>query len=133
MVRYSCPPLRIDMPASTIRVSREAIAATYQTIRPHIRRTPLIEADGADFGMASLPLRLKLELLQHSGSFKVRGAFANLLTRPVPAAGVVAASGGNHGVAVAFAAQRLGQPAAIFVPTIASPSKIASIKRYGAD
>src|ERR1700753_2877447 len=124
MVGYACPSLRIHMSASTIRVSREAIAATYQTIRPHIRRTPLIEVDGADFGMAPLPLRLKLELMQHSGSFKARGAFANLLTRPVPAARVGAASGGHHGIAGALPAQRLGKPAAIFVPTIASPSKV---------
>jgi threonine dehydratase len=114
-------------------VSRAAIAATYPTIRPYIRRTPLVEVDGADFGMASIPLRLKLEQLQHSGSFKARGAFTNLLTREVPEAGIIAASGGNHGVAVAFAAQRLGKKAAIFVPTIASPSKIELIRRYGAD
>ncbi|MBV9562459.1 MAG: threonine/serine dehydratase [Bradyrhizobium sp.] len=121
------------MPASSPCVNRDAIAANYRTIRPYIRRTPLVEVDGADFGMASIPLRLKLEQLQHSGSFKVRGAFTNLLTREVPAAGIVAASGGNHGVAVAFAAQRLGRKAVIFVPTIASPSKIELIRRYGAD
>jgi len=114
-------------------VNRDAIAATYEIIRPFIRRTPLIEIDSADFGLPSFPLRLKLEMLQRSGSFKVRGAFANLLTRDLPAAGVVAASGGNHGVAVAFAAQRLDKRAAIFVPTIASPSKIERIKQYGAD
>jgi threonine dehydratase len=114
-------------------VSREAIAASYEVIRPQVRRTPLVEVDAADFGLDPRPLRLKLELLQHSGSFKARGAFCNLLTREIPKAGVVAASGGNHGVAVSFAAQRLGKRAAIFVPTIASPSKIALIKRYGAD
>jgi threonine dehydratase len=115
------------------RVSRDAIAATYEIIRPHVRRTPLVDVDAADFGLAAFPLRLKLELLQYSGSFKARGAFCNLLTREIPETGVVAASGGNHGVAVSFAAQRLGQRAAIFVPTIASPSKIDLIKRYGAD
>jgi len=115
------------------QVDRGAIAANYPVIRPYIRRTPLIAVESADFGLDRFPLRLKLELLQHSGSFKVRGAFTNLLTREVPAAGVVAASGGNHGVAVAFAAQRLNRRAAIFVPTIASPSKIELIKRYGAD
>jgi threonine dehydratase len=114
-------------------VSREAIAATYEIIRPHVRRTPLVNVDAADFGLGAFPLRLKLELLQHSGSFKARGAFCNLLTRDIPKTGVVAASGGNHGVAVSFAAQRLGKRATIFVPTIASPSKIARIKRYGAD
>jgi threonine dehydratase len=114
-------------------VSRDGIAAAYDIIRPHVRRTPLVNADAADFGAGALPLRLKLELLQHSGSFKARGAFCNLLTRKTPQAGVVAASGGNHGVAVSFAAQRLGKRATIFVPTIASPSKIALIRRYGAD
>jgi threonine dehydratase len=114
-------------------VSRDAIAATYEVIRPYVRHTPLITVDAADFGLLSGRLRLKLEFMQHSGSFKARGAFANLLTRAVPAAGVVAASGGNHGVAVAFAADRLAKKAAIFVPSIASPSKIELIKRYGAD
>jgi threonine dehydratase len=114
-------------------VNRAAIAATYGIIRPYVRRTPLVEVDAADFGLASNPLRLKLEFLQHSGSFKARGAFCNLLTRDIPEAGVVAASGGNHGVAVSFAAHRLGKPAAVFVPTIASASKIALIKRYGAE
>jgi threonine dehydratase len=114
-------------------VNRAAVAATYEIIRPYIRHTPLLAIDSTDFGWPAFPLRLKLEFMQHSGSFKARGAFANLLTRNVPAAGVVAASGGNHGVAVAFAAQRLGKRAAIFVPTIASPSKIELITRYGAD
>jgi threonine dehydratase len=114
-------------------VNRAAVAATYEIIRPYIRHTPLLAIDSTDFGWPAFPLWLKLESMQHSGSFKARGAFANLLTRNVPAAGVVAASGGNHGVAVAFAAQRLGKRAAIFVPTIASPSKIELITRYGAD
>lgn len=114
-------------------VSREAIAATYDVIRPHVRHTPLITVDAADFGLPSAPLRLKLEFMQHAGSFKARGAFANLLTREVTEAGVVAASGGNHGVAVALAASRLGKTASIFVPTIASPSKIALIRTYGAE
>src|ERR1700751_5229600 len=114
-------------------VNRAAIAATYEIIRPYIRRTPLVEVDASDFGIGDFPLRLKLEFLQHSGCFKARGAFCNLLTREIPEAGVVAASGGNHGVAVSLAAQRLGKRAAVFVPTVASPSKIALIKRYGAD
>jgi threonine dehydratase len=78
-------------------------------------------------------LVLKLELLQHAGSFKARGAFANLLLREVPPAGVVAASGGNHGAAVAYAAGSLGIPARIFVPEVSSPAKIARIRSYGAD
>jgi threonine dehydratase len=102
-------------------------------IRPYIRRTPVIEMDGAEIGLASGKLFLKLELLQHSGSFKARGAFANLLTRKLPAAGVVAASGGNHGAAVAYAAMTLNVPAKIFVPSVSSPAKIARIRQYGAD
>jgi threonine dehydratase len=110
------------------------IQATERLIRPHIRRTPLVAVEPADFGLdLSEPLTLKLELLQHAGSFKARGAFANLLGRPVPPAGVVAASGGNYGAAVAFAAQRLGIPARIFVPTVASPAKLRQIEAYGAE
>jgi len=75
---------------------------------------------------------LKLVLLQHAGSFKARGAFTSLLTREIPPAGVVAASGGNHGAAVAFAAMKLKVPAKIFVPGIASPAKIQQITEYGA-
>ncbi len=92
-----------------------------------------MELTGADFGLPAFPLTLKLELFQHAGSFKTRGAFANLLTRAIPAAGVVAASGGNHGAAVAYAAMRLGVPAHIFVPTVSSPVKIARIRAYGAE
>ncbi|HEU5170098.1 MAG TPA: threonine/serine dehydratase [Gemmatimonadales bacterium] len=114
-------------------ITREAIARTWGTIRPYVRRTPVIEVGGSDFGLGPAALHLKLELLQHSGSFKARGAFANLLSRAVPAAGVVAASGGNHGAAVAFAARRLGVPATIFVPAISSPAKVQRIREYGAD
>jgi threonine dehydratase len=110
------------------------ILAASSRIKPHIRRTPVLRADARDFGVTlDHPLALKLELLQHTGSFKPRGAFNNLLSRPVPAAGVAAASGGNHGAAVAYAAQRLGHKAAIFVPDVSAPVKIARIKGYGAD
>jgi threonine dehydratase len=115
-----------------MEIDRASIAAVEPVIRPHVRRTPVLEARGADFGLAC-DLTFKLELLQHSGSFKARGAFANLLTREVPAAGVVAASGGNHGAAVAYAAQKLGRPARIYVPTVSSPAKIERIRSYGAD
>ncbi len=115
-----------------IPITRERIAATERAIRPHVRRTPLVEANAADFGLAHGTLLFKLEQLQHSGSFKARGAFANLLLRDVPQAGVVAASGGNHGAAVAYAAQRLGVAATIFVPGITSPSKLERIRGYGA-
>jgi threonine dehydratase len=114
-------------------VTRDSIAAAYRLVRPHIRRTPVLEANGSDFGLEPLALTFKLELLQHAGAFKTRGAFANLLMRKVPPAGVVAASGGNHGVAVAYAAMKLGVPAKIFLPTISSPAKIARIRDYGAD
>ena len=113
-------------------ITREAIAATAELIRPHVRRTPMLHSDAAEFGLAPGPLTFKLELLQHSGSFKARGAFANLLRREVPVAGVVAASGGNHGAAVAYAAARLGVPAAIFVPSITSQAKLDRIRSYGA-
>jgi threonine dehydratase len=114
-------------------IDRDRVEATYALIRPYVRQTPVVCLSGADFGLDAVSLTLKLEHLQHSGSFKVRGAFTNLLRREVPPAGVVAASGGNHGVAVAFAAQRLGVKARIFVPTVASPTKIERIKSYGAE
>ena len=114
-------------------LTRERIEATERVIRPHIRRTPILEVDGADFGLDPIKITLKLELFQHGGSFKARGAFTNMLTRDVPAAGVVAASGGNHGVAVAFAAMKLHQPATIFVPSVASKTKLDRIRQYGAE
>ncbi|MBO0776525.1 MAG: pyridoxal-phosphate dependent enzyme, partial [Actinobacteria bacterium] len=113
-------------------VTREAIASVAPLIGPHLRETPVVRADRADFGLPPGPLVLKLEQLQHSGSFKARGAFANLLLRDVPPAGVVAASGGNHGAAVAYAAHALGVPARIYVPAVSSPAKIARIRGYGA-
>jgi threonine dehydratase len=113
-------------------ITRERIVATEAAIRRYIRHTPLLKSDMADFGLPPGPLTFKLEMLQHSGSFKVRGAFANLLLRETPATGVVAASGGNHGVAVAYAAQRLGVPATIFLPDITSPAKAERIRGYGA-
>ena len=114
-------------------ISREQIRAVHPVIRPHIRRTPVLEIDGVDLGLDSITIVLKLELLQHGGSFKARGAFTNLLTREIPDVGVVAASGGNHGVAVAFAAMKLGRAATIFVPSVASPAKVDRIRRYGAE
>ena len=114
-------------------ISRERIQATERVIRPHIRRTPILEVDAADFGLDSNKITFKLELFQHAGSFKARGAVTNMLTRDVPAVGVVAASGGNHGVAVAFAAMKLGKPATIFVPTVASKTKLDRIRQSGAE
>jgi threonine dehydratase len=106
-----------------------AIVETERTIRPHVRRTPVIDTGDRSRGRVTL----KLELFQHAGSFKTRGAFANLLLRRVPPSGVVAASGGNHGAAVAYASGQLAVPATIFVPTISSPAKIDRIRRYGAE
>ena len=111
------------MPTASPSIDRVAIERTYARIQTYIRRTPVLDVDGAT---------LKLEFMQHAGSFKTRGAFANLLTREIPKAGVVAASGGNHGAAVAYAAMRLGIACTIFVPTVSSPAKIARIESYGA-
>jgi len=114
-------------------ITPDRIAETERLIRPHIRHTPILHVDLADFGGAPGPVALKLEYLQHSGSFKPRGAFANLLTQTIPAAGVVAASGGNHGAAVAYAAMRLGVPATIFLPGVTSPAKAERVRSYGAN
>ena len=122
-----------DVVNTDLAITRDRIAAAYQLIRPHVRRTPVVEANGSDFGLDPVTLTFKLELLQHAGVFKVRGAFANLLMREIPRAGVVAASGGNHGVAIAYAAMKRGVRAKIFLPTISSPAKIARIRECGAD
>ncbi|MER8743188.1 threonine/serine dehydratase [Mesorhizobium sp. M1004] len=114
-------------------VTRERIAAMEPRIRPYIRHTPVLRVDMADFDGPPQAIDLKLECLQHSGSFKARGAFTNLLERPVPAAGVVAASGGNHGAAVAYAAMRLGHKATIFVPEVSPAAKLQRIRGYGAE
>ena len=114
-------------------LTRSHIVRAHETIRSYIRRTPILSVTGDDVGLRPFPLTFKLEFTQYAGSFKARGAFTNLLTRPIPPAGVVAASGGNHGVAVAYAARRLGIPATIFVPTVSSPVKVASIRACGAD
>jgi threonine dehydratase len=114
------------------KLARQDIETTERLIRPYIRRTPFVETSGSDFGVPHSTLIFKLELCQHAGSFKTRGAFANLLTHTIPPVGVVAASGGNHGAAVAYAAGKLGIPARIFVPTVSSASKIDKIRSFGA-
>src|SRR5882757_6239511 len=121
------------LPMDIAAINREAIAATYELIRPHVRRTPVIEVEAADFALEGRPIVFKLELLQHTGSFKPRGALASLLSRAVPRAGVVAASGGNHGLAVAFAARKLAVAAKIFVPSVAAATKRARIHELGAE
>ncbi len=114
-------------------IEKSSIENAWSRIRSHIRETPVVRVSGADFGLEPFPIVLKLEYLQHGGSFKARGAFTNLLSREIPAAGVVAASGGNHGAAVAMAAKRLGVAAKIFVPEVCSPAKLARIREYGGD
>ena len=122
------------IPAAMVAdITSHAVASVATLIRPYVLQTPVAFLDRAVFGLEPGPLVLKLEQLQHSGSFKARGAFANLLLRPLPEAGVVAASGGNHGAAVAYAAQSLGVRARVFVPRVSSPAKIERIRGYGAD
>lgn len=117
---------------SELPVTREAINAAARRIAGRVRRTPVLRLSGADLGLPH-PVALKLELMQIAGSFKPRGAFNRMLSaEALPAAGVVAASGGNHGAAVACAAQALGVPAEIFVPEIAGAAKRALIAGYGA-
>jgi threonine dehydratase len=112
-------------------IGRKDVEAAWSLIRPHVRRTPVIELPAGSLGLATA-LALKLESLQVSGTFKGRGAFHKLLASKVPAAGIIAASGGNHGVAAAYAARALRHKAEIFVPTISSPAKVARLKSYGA-
>jgi threonine dehydratase len=112
-------------------VSRADISAAASRIASHVRHTPVLRVAGAELGVAA-PVMLKLELLQHAGSFKPRGAFNRLLSAPLPAAGVIAASGGNHGAAVAYAARALSVPAEIFVPVLTPAAKVARISSYGA-
>jgi len=107
------------------------VEAAWRLIQPHVRRTPALELPAGSLGLRA-PVALKLESLQVSGSFKGRGAFHKLLASKVPAAGIIAASGGNHGAATAYAARALGHKAEIFVPTIASPTKVARLRSYGA-
>jgi threonine dehydratase len=119
------------MDAEVPAVTPESIREAHRRISPWIRRTPLLVGDGAPWGGG--PFVFKLELFQHAGSFKTRGAYSHMLSRAVPAAGVTAASGGNHGVAVALASKRLGHRARVFVPEISSPVKIAAIRAQGAE
>ncbi|WP_328681931.1 threonine/serine dehydratase [Streptomyces sp. NBC_00322] len=114
-------------------VRRADIDAARARLGTRIRRTPTLRIESGEFGSDVPEFWLKLESLQHTGAFKARGALNNLLARPVPEAGVCAASGGNHGQAVAWAARELGVPAAIFVPTTCPPIKRQRLLEYGAD
>ena len=121
------------MTSSQTTPDHSSILAAEPIIRPYIRTTPVFSTGAADFGLAGAPLTFKLEFMQHSGTFKARGAFANLLMREGAGRGVVAASGGNHGAAVAYAAMVLGIKAHIYVPSISSPAKVGRIRQYGAE
>ncbi len=112
-------------------ITRSDIEAAASRVAPYVRRTPVIEIDGGSLSL-NVPVTLKLELLQHTGSFKPRGAFNRLLNATIPAAGVITASGGNHGAAVAYAARALGVTAEIFVPAGTPPTKVKRIASYGA-
>lgn len=107
------------------------IAAAAERIKGHVLRTPVVTVENG-FGL-DFPVQMKLEQMQHTGTFKARGAFNTLLSSDVPAAGLVAASGGNHGAAVAYAAHKLGHKARIYVPEMAGPAKVALIRDAGAD
>ncbi len=115
-------------------ISRDDIEAAAQRIAPHVRRTPLWVLRSDELGLPGpgFEVWLKLEQLQRSGSFKARGMFNRLLANPIPAAGVIAASGGNAGIATATAAQALGVPAEVFVPTVISPAKRDRLEQLGA-
>ena len=110
-------------------ITRRQISAAHSLIAARLRRTPIIDLSVKE----ATPITLKLEQLQHTGSFKPRGAFANLLGNDIPEMGVAAASGGNHGAAVAYAAAELGIAARIFVPAKTPPAKLALIRSYGAE
>ena len=116
----------------TMELSPEDIEQAVKRIGAMVRRTPTITIDGGQLDTAGT-LSLKLELVQHSGTFKARGASNFMLANPISNAGVVAASGGNHGAAVAWAAQQLGHRASIFVPTISAPTKVERLRGYGAE
>ncbi|HEX6482506.1 MAG TPA: threonine/serine dehydratase [Ktedonobacteraceae bacterium] len=107
------------------------IEAACKRIAGYVRTTPVMYLEAGDWGIDG-HLVLKLEQLQHTGSFKPRGAFNRILSNRIPKAGVIAASGGNHGVAVAYAAQQLGYPAEVFVPEVCPPVKVQRLRDYGA-
>ena len=112
-------------------IDRSTIEAAAGRIGPHIRHTPVLRLTRGEFGL-ECKVVLKLELLQHTGSFKPRGAFNRMLSTALPDAGVIAASGGNHGAAVAYAARALGVCAEIFVPEATPQTKLERIAGYGA-
>ncbi|MDX2378852.1 MAG: serine/threonine dehydratase [Acidimicrobiia bacterium] len=119
------------MTSPGVPVSPADISRAMDAISPYVRSTPVIEVPGDEFGIDAT-LVIKLEFVQRSGAFKARGATHYIATQPIADTGIVAASGGNHGAAVAWAAQRLGHEATIFVPTTSAPAKVARLAQYGA-
>jgi len=107
------------------------IEAAAERLAGRVRTTPIIHLERGIWGIPG-QLVLKLELCQHAGSFKPRGAFNRVLCSAVPSAGLIAASGGNHGIAVAYVGQKLGLRAEIFVPEACSPVKVERLRSYGA-
>ncbi len=120
------------MDAAPLPVTRSDVERAHEVIRGHVRRTPVIEVAAADLALEGAPVTFKLEQLQHTGSFKARGASYSVMTGDVPEAGVVAASGGNHGAALAWAAQAAGVPANVFVFSFTPQAKADRIRAYGA-
>ncbi|MDF1484641.1 threonine/serine dehydratase [Ramlibacter sp. H39-3-26] len=116
-------------------IDRAAIEAASQRLAPHafLRRTPLWRVPGAALGIACAELWFKLEHLQAGGSFKARGMLNRLLAQPIPASGVVVASGGNAGIATAVAARALGVRCEVFVPSVSPDAKRARLRALGAD
>jgi threonine dehydratase len=114
-----------------VMITRFAIATAAARLSPHVRRTPVMQVDDKSLSL-NFPVWLKLELFQHTGSFKPRGAFNRLLSATIPTSGVITASGGNHGAAVAYAARALGVKAEIFVPAGTPATKVSRIAGYGA-
>src|SRR5438128_2690376 len=112
--------------------TRQDIERAWQRIEPYVRITPIIHLNRRSFEIDG-DVYLKFELMQVTGSFKPRGAFNRILSNDVPASGVIAASGGNHGLATAYAARTLGYRAEIFIPTISSPVKQQRLRDYGAE
>ncbi len=120
------------MTEQTPLVNPETIAAAAQRIAGDVRRTPLLRIPGAQLGVACSELWLKLEHLQIGGSFKARGMFNRMRSLPVPAAGVVVASGGTAGIAVAQAARALGVPCEVCLPELSTAAKRAALAALGA-
>ena len=116
--------MRSDIDAAAARFAADG--------RGFVRRTPLWKLPGRALGVACAEVWLKLEHLQSAGSFKARGMYNRLLANPIPASGVIVASGGNAGIATAAAARALGVPCEVFVPTVSSPAKQAKLRELGA-